>query len=384
MRRVGDGEGLEEVNTREGEIVEEWIDGWGMRVVNEVGDVTREDDREGVRSRVLDLAICGGEVVAECRVGEGVVALDHKLLEVDLKLEGWVMDKDMMMRKDVDGERLESELRLWGGGECWGRRVRLGRKDLDGVVEGLEDGIGLRMEECRGRRKWKGGRKKWWDDELEEKREGLVEREKEWRREGGRGLRELLLEERKEYKRTIEGKKGDYWKRYLERMTLLESFKFVKTDRDFVVDIPGIRGENGRLVEEYGKKGEAILRGLGKREELEQEEGGFEGKMDLEEELVEEGIFRQKDKKAVGVNGIGGKVVKMIWRLDWGRRVLLGIMKRSWELGYVPGRFRESIGVVMRKPKKPDYSLPGSYRVINLLDVIGKGLERVVVKLLGK
>jgi len=33
----------------------------------------------------------------------------------------------------------------------------------------------------------------------------------------------------------------------------------------------------------------------------------------------------------------------------------------------------------MRKPKKEDYSLPSSYRVINLLDVWGKCLERMVV-----
>ena len=219
---------------------------------------------------------------------------------------------------------------------------------------------------------------------MEERRKGLIRREKEWRRDGGEGLRELLLEERREYKREIEKKKGDYWKEYMEKMTLLESFNFVKTDRDFVVDIPGIRGEDGRLVEEDSRKGEAILRGMGKREELEQEEEGFEGKVYLDEELVEECVFKQKDGKAVGINGIGGKVVKMIWRLDWGKGVLMKIMRKSLELGYVPRRFRESIGVVMRKPKKPDYSLPGSYRVINLLDVVGKGLERVVVKLLGK
>ncbi|PUU74863.1 hypothetical protein B9Z19DRAFT_922915, partial [Tuber borchii] len=56
------------------------------------------------------------------------------------------------------------------------------------------------------------------------------------------------------------------------------------------------------------------------------------------------------------------------------------IYKESLELGYVPKRFRESIGVVMRKPNKPDYNSPNSFRIINLLDVLGKGLERVVVK----
>ena len=104
--------GMEEVNTKEGRIVEGWIDEWGLKVVNEVGCVTREDDREGVRGRVLDLAICGGELEAECRVGEEVIALDHRPLEVEVRMEGWRIDKDMILRKEVDWEKLESELRL--------------------------------------------------------------------------------------------------------------------------------------------------------------------------------------------------------------------------------------------------------------------------------
>ena len=42
------------------------------------------------------------------------------------------------------------------------------------------------------------------------------------------------------------------------------------------------------------------------------------------------------------------------------------------------------MGIVMRKLKKPDYSLPSSYRIINLLDVVGIGLERVVNERLEK
>ena len=36
------------------------------------------------------------------------------------------------------------------------------------------------------------------------------------------------------------------------------------------------------------------------------------------------------------------------------------------------------MGIIMRKPNKPDYGLPSSYRVINLLDVLGKLVERLV------
>jgi len=81
--------GLEEIKTKERRIVEEWVDSWGWKVVNEVGEITREDNREGFRGRVLDLAISGDEVIAESRVVEGLVALDYRSLEVEVSLEGW-------------------------------------------------------------------------------------------------------------------------------------------------------------------------------------------------------------------------------------------------------------------------------------------------------
>ncbi|PWW77519.1 hypothetical protein C7212DRAFT_108499, partial [Tuber magnatum] len=48
------------------------------------------------------------------------------------------------------------------------------------------------------------------------------------------------------------------------------------------------------------------------------------------------------------------------------------------EIGYMPKQFGRALGVVMRKPRKEDYGKPESYRVINLLDIWGKVLERIV------
>ncbi|PWW72236.1 hypothetical protein C7212DRAFT_142532, partial [Tuber magnatum] len=52
--------------------------------------------------------------------------------------------------------------------------------------------------------------------------------------------------------------------------------------------------------------------------------------------------------------------------------------------GYVPKHLRRALGVVMRKPRKADYGKPESYRMINLLDVWGKVLERIVGRRLEK
>ena len=50
------------------------------------------------------------------------------------------------------------------------------------------------------------------------------------------------------------------------------------------------------------------------------------------------------------------------------------------DLGYHPRRFKEANTIILKKPKKADYSEPKSYRPIALLDTIGKALETVISK----
>ncbi|PUU74723.1 hypothetical protein B9Z19DRAFT_1132705 [Tuber borchii] len=237
-------------------------------------------------------------------------------MEVEMGVIGNSIDKDMMMRKEVDWVKIEAELKIWGGNNVMEKKGRWNREELDRVVELLEDGLGERMEECRDRRKWKGGRKKWWNEELEEERKRVRGLEKDWERRGGEEKRKIMKEGRKEYRRMIEKRKGDYWQGFLEELSLLKSFKFVKTDRDFITDVQSIRDEEGILVDKDEEKGRAIIRGLGKREEIEQGREGFYERVELEDELLKDWIWKQNDKKAVGVNGIGGKVVKIMWNTD--------------------------------------------------------------------
>jgi len=56
------------------------------------------------------------------------------------------------------------------------------------------------------------------------------------------------------------------------------------------------------------------------------------------------------------------------------------IVRGSLKMGFVCERWRRSVGIIMRKPNKQDYRLPSSYRIINLLDVVGKVVERLVAR----
>jgi len=228
----------------------------------------------------------------DCKVGEGVVGMDHKPLEVKVRVEGWKVEDRGWKKGKIDWKKFESELDVWKGEGIWLKEGKVRREHLEEVVGEVEKGLKIRVERCKGRRKWESGRKRWWDGELEKKREKVRYWEKRWK-EGRREecKREVKIE-RKEYRLIIEEKKAKYWLEYLEKMERGKGFGFVKTDRDFMVDVPAIRGEGGELFMDDRDKGREIVRGLGKREELLQQEEGYWEEIEVEEEELEEAIWK--------------------------------------------------------------------------------------------
>jgi hypothetical protein len=48
--------------------------------------------------------------------------------------------------------------------------------------------------------------------------------------------------------------------------------------------------------------------------------------------------------------------------------------------GYHPKVWKQATGFILKKPKKPDYSKPKAYRVISLLNCLGKVSERILAQ----
>ena len=51
--------------------------------------------------------------------------------------------------------------------------------------------------------------------------------------------------------------------------------------------------------------------------------------------------------------------------------------------GHHPTCWKQATGVILKKPGKPDYSAPKAYRIIALLNCLGKVVERLLAKRLG-
>ena len=72
----------------------------------------------------------------------------------------------------------------------------------------------------------------------------------------------------------------------------------------------------------------------------------------------------------------------LVWKHLWKYigKLITRIFTASVELGHHPRRWRRAKIVVLRKPGKPDYSIPGAYRPISLLNTLGKLLEAVMAR----
>ncbi|KAI0073435.1 hypothetical protein K474DRAFT_1603352, partial [Panus rudis PR-1116 ss-1] len=84
-------------------------------------------------------------------------------------------------------------------------------------------------------------------------------------------------------------------------------------------------------------------------------------------------IFHAAPNKAPGPNGILALAIRWAWEVA--SETIFLLFRACVQIGHHPDIWHESIAVALCKPNKKDYSLPRSYRLIQLLDCLGKALE---------
>ncbi|KUM55793.1 hypothetical protein ACN42_g11443 [Penicillium freii] len=72
----------------------------------------------------------------------------------------------------------------------------------------------------------------------------------------------------------------------------------------------------------------------------------------------------------------------LVWKKLWVylKTLITKIFKACVELAHHPKQWRSAKIIVLQKPGKPDYAVPGAYRPISLLNTLGKLLEAVMAR----
>jgi len=91
-------------------------------------------------------------------------------------------------------------------------------------------------------------------------------------------------------------------------------------------------------------------------------------------------LAKAANTSALGDDRISADILKIFWQ--WDRQRITQLVRACIRTGYHPKIWKTAKGVVIPKPGKPDYAKVRAYRVISLLDVIGKLVERTAAHLI--
>lgn len=93
---------------------------------------------------------------------------------------------------------------------------------------------------------------------------------------------------------------------------------------------------------------------------------------------VANALMFQSATKAPGPDKINFQILRMIW--DWDKVRITNLVQETIRLGYHPKEWKKGRGILLEKGGKRDLRLVRSYRVISLLNCLGKVVEKVVAE----
>lgn len=98
----------------------------------------------------------------------------------------------------------------------------------------------------------------------------------------------------------------------------------------------------------------------------------------ITKELVWKAFMVQSTQKALGPDKIKFGILRLIW--SWEAEHMTQMVQQAVRLGYHPREWKRAHGILLEKGGKRDLTLVKSYRVISLLNCMGKILEKLVAE----
>jgi len=301
--------------------------------------------------------------------GEGV--------KVSRKATGW----------DINGLKLEEEKENYKKAEKYWKDKSSGRpvltenssgEELQKEAEWIQRNFVNHLNRCCKKVTVCARFKRWWNKEIAENRRILGSLKRARRR--GEVTQQQVRKQRSNVRRIIRQSKTKMWQDFLSlamKDQVWQALRYTKPGGQQTTK--ALKSMDGVVAESWEDKAELIkeeafpkpLKGV---ERKAQEEGGEMWKK-ITDEDIQLALFDQSVKKAPGPDRLGFKAIRLLW--EWDAPRIIAIVKMTFRLGIHPPVWKEARGVVIPKPNKPDYGVAKAYRVITLLNCLGKVVEKV-------
>jgi ribonuclease HI len=267
------------------------------------------------------------------------------------------------------------------------------RPALDEIVERLTEITASAVENHTPNRRPTPYSKRWFTPDLKIQQTEVNRLRRKWQEscaEHGRNharsvtLFQEMQQKRRAWTRTIEKVKKSHWKQFLDGAgegTLWKAATYMKP-RETWGCVPALHIDSNELVENEDKA-RAFLDTFFPKMDQPHEDPSAQAPLELPwppitELEIQRSLKAAKSSTAPGEDGLPTLVWKHLWK--YMGKLITRIFTASIELGHHPKRWRGAKIVVLRKPGKPDYSIPGAYRPISLLNTLGKLLEAVMAR----
>lgn len=231
--------------------------------------------------------------------------------------------------------------------------------------------------------------KPWWTSELKDMRKIFTRAARNLKKQSSNfELKEEFLSARNAYFTAIKKAKQAHWNEFLENESpkaIYQAMSYTKTRLS--ENLPAISQADGTRALTFQEKCNAFRKTLFPRppntEKLSWKDykAGSWDWPPLSKEELQSACSANIKGKTPGPDMINQDIIINAYKAipDIFYRVFSALLHS----GYHPKCWKQANGIILKKPSKPDYTQPKAYRVISLLNCLGKVSERVLAKRLG-
>lgn len=304
-------------------------------------------------------------------------------------MSSWSIDKLL-----ADEQRLEEAARHWNQLDreraCPGASAAA--EDLEDEACWIQDSLKTVLDRHVPRKPLHARSKRWWTDEIKRERRKFSQARRQLK-EGTLHFTEYR-QIRNSYYCHIRKAKREMWERFLEGLfptdddaqNVADSGRCWKALRYTKLQTPSYTP----AIKVSGSEGQPdfIASSAEEKEKVFMSQA-FPRQMDVGDDIaipdtvvhvgakaVSDALFAQPVKKAPGLDGLGFKALRLLWR--WAEERIVSLVQGCIRLGFHPCTWKTAKGILLRKEGKPTYTVAKAYRVISLLSCLGKVVEKVV------
>ena len=232
------------------------------------------------------------------------------------------------------------------------------------------------------RRKPSSYSKVWWTENLTNLRKEMAREKRQWKQHKTVTKWERFTTSRNIYYHAIRTAKDKSWTSFLAEAAgkdVFLAYKFTKPRK--VEKLPPITIENQEKAISFDNKCEAFIKAMFPPPPIVRlsettENNNNTSWPEMTEKEVKQAINTSSARKAPGPDRISFLIIQKAYQII--PEIFHMIYKILIAEGYHLKCWRQGTGVILKKPGKPDYSLPKAYRMITLLNCLGKVAEKIM------